>query len=281
MSRRAVRARDDRPGQHPVRRPGRGVLTPRGGRDLARQLVIWLGFALVYETARGLARGSAAEARQHGRSVISVEQALGAFFEPGLQHRVIDASQALITAANWTYWIAQFGAVTVVLAWAYVRHTDHYIVLRNALIATNVIGYVGYVLLPTAPPRLIPGHGFVDTLAGSSSLNHGTPIVAFAANRYAAMPSLHTADAMVLGVALAAFTWNRWARWLWLLWPVWVSFSLIVTANHFWLDAAAGVLVAGLGGGIALWIDRRRAARRVTIFPAPPETSTGEGRRTT
>lgn len=243
---------------------------PRGGRDLARQLVIWLGFALAYETARGLARGSAVEAQRHARDVISLERALGAFFEPRLQHHVIDASQALITAANWTYWIAEFGVVTVVLAWAYMRHTDRYIVLRNALIATNVIGYIGYVLVPTAPPRLVPGHGFVDTLAGSSSLNHGTPIVAFAANRYAAMPSLHTADAMVLGVALAALSRNRWARWLWLVWPVWVSFALIVTANHFWLDAAAGVLVAGLGGGIALCIERRRAARQA-LPPSRPD----------
>ena len=78
------------------------------------------------------------------------------------------------------------------------------------MIATNVIGFVGYVLVPAAPPRLVPGHGFVDTLAGSSSLDHGTPIVAFAANRYAAMPSLHMADALVVGVAMATLTRRRW-----------------------------------------------------------------------
>jgi membrane-associated phospholipid phosphatase len=233
---------------------------PRGGRDLARQLVIWLGFALTYETARGLAHGAAATAQRNARDVISFEQSLGSFFEPGLQRHTIDASRSLISAANWTYWLAEFGVVTVVLAWTYVRHTDHYIVLRNGVIATNVIGYVGYVLVPTAPPRLVPGHGFVDTLASSAALNHGTPLVAFAANRYAAMPSLHTADAIVVGVAMAALSRSRWAQGLWLAWPVWVSFSLIVTANHFWLDTAAGALVAGLGGGIALWIERRRTA---------------------
>ena len=90
---------------------------PRGGRDLVRQLVIWLGFALAYETARGLARGTAIEAQRNARKVISIEQALGAFFEPWLQRHAIDASQTLITAANWTYWIAEFGVVTVVLFW--------------------------------------------------------------------------------------------------------------------------------------------------------------------
>jgi membrane-associated phospholipid phosphatase len=234
---------------------------PRGGRDLARQLLIWLGFAVVYETARGLAHGSAVEAQRNARDVISFEQGLGAFFEPWLQHHAIDASQTLITAANWTYWIAEFGVVTIVLAWSYVRYTDHYVVLRNALIATNAIGYVGYVLVPTAPPRLVPGHGFVDTLAGSSALNHGTPIVAFAANRYAAIPSVHTADAIVVGVAMATLCVHGWVRGIWLVWPVWVSFSLIVTANHFWLDTAAGALVAVLGGGIAVWVERRHSAR--------------------
>ncbi len=232
---------------------------PRGGRDLARQIAIWVGFALTYETARGLAHGTTATAQRNAGHVISFEQSLGAFFEPSLQRHAIDTSPTLITAANWTYWIAEFGVVTVVLAWTYVRHTGHYIVLRNAVIATNVIGYVGYVLVPTAPPRLVPGHGLVDTLASFSVVNHGTPIVAFAANRYAAMPSLHTADAVVVGISMATLSHNRWVRVIWLAWPVWVSYSLIVTANHFWLDTAAGALVACLGGSIALAIERRRS----------------------
>lgn len=241
------------------RGPLRQTLMPRGGGDVVRQLAIWLVFAVAYETARGLARGTAAEALRNVRELISIEQSLGAFVEPSVQRHVIDASQTLVTAANWTYWIAEFGVVTAALSWIYVRHTDRYFVVRNAVIATNLIGFVGYVLVPAAPPRLVPGHGFVDTLADSSSLHLSTPVVAFAANKYAAMPSLHVADALVVGVALATLARRRWVRAFWLAWPVWVTASLIVTANHFWLDAVAGAIVAVLGGAIAVWIASRSA----------------------
>jgi membrane-associated phospholipid phosphatase len=247
----------DRGRRYPDRLPPRGSLLPRGGGDLVRQLAIWLGFVLAYETARGLARPSSSEAQRNARDVITIEKSLGAFFEPSLQHRAIGASHALVVWANSTYWIAEFAVLTVVLCWIYVRHTKRYFVVRNALIATNLIGYVGYIFLPTAPPRLVPGYGFVDTLAQSSFLNHSTRFVEVAANRYAAMPSLHVADALVIGIAMSTLVHNRLLRCLFLVWPVWVTFSLIITANHFWLDAAAGALVALLGGGIAIWAETR------------------------
>lgn len=241
---------------------------PRGRRDVVRQAVIWLAFLTTYETARALARVPRAEAVRHGRDVISIERGLGAFVEPELQRRAIGAGRTLIAAANWTYWLAEFGVVTAVLVWTYFRRTERYTMLRNALIATNLLGYLGYVLVPTAPPRLIPGHGFVDTLATSSALNHGTTFVSLAANPYAAMPSLHTADALVVGVVMAALARRRLVRVAWLAWPVWVTFALIVTANHFWLDSACGVAVAIAGGGAALLAGSRpprphgRRARR-------------------
>ena len=35
-----------------------------------------------------------------------------------------------------------------------------------------------------------------------------------------------------------------WAKALWALWPAWVWFSVIATANHYWLDVLAGIAVA-------------------------------------
>ncbi len=73
----------------------------------------------------------------------------------------------------------------------------------------------------------------MDTLGRSELLNHGTGLVQLVANPYAAMPSLHSADALIVGVTLASVATSRWGR-LWLLWPVWVSVALMATANHFW-----------------------------------------------
>jgi membrane-associated phospholipid phosphatase len=91
---------------------------------------------------------------------------------------------------------------------------------------------------------MFPSLGFLDTLDSFGGLNHGSGIVNFAANPYAAMPSLHAADALIVGIVLASVV-RRWPfKVLWLLWPLWVWFAVMATGNHFWLDVAAGILLA-------------------------------------
>src|ERR671917_141593 len=104
---------------------------------------------------------------------------------------------------------------------------------------------------------MFPEQGFVDTLASSSSLNHGSSLVELASNPYAAMPSLHSADALIVGFALASLVRSRWLKVAWTLWPTWVWFSVMATGNHFWLDIAAGVGVAVLAATLLTWLERR------------------------
>ncbi len=98
-----------------------------------------------------------------------------------------------------------------------------------------MLGLFGYIFMPTAPPRLL-GLGFVD--------QHRDGLVNLAANPYAAMPSLHAADALIVGVVLFSVCRSRWAKALWAIWPVWVWFCVMATGNHFWLDCIAGIGVA-------------------------------------
>ena len=128
------------------------------------------------------------------------------------------------------------------------------------MITANLIGLAGYVLLPTAPPRMFPEEGFVDTLAQSASLNHGSSLIELASNPYAAMPSLHAADALIIGFALASLVRPRWLKVAWTLWPTWVWFTVMATGNHYWLDIAAGVGVAALAATRAR-LDREPARR--------------------
>src|SRR5205809_4395 len=65
-----------------------------------------------------------------------------------------------------------------------------------------------------------------------------------AANPYAAMPSLHAADALIVGVSLAFACRHWWSKTIWVLWPAWVWFAVMATGNHFWLDILAGIVVA-------------------------------------
>ncbi len=62
-----------------------------------------------------------------------------------------------------------------------------------------------------------------------------------AANPYAAMPSLHAADALIVGLSLALVCRHWWAKAIWLLWPAWVWFVVMASGNHFWLDILAGI----------------------------------------
>ena len=110
----------------------------------------------------------------------------------------------LINATTYTYWLSQFAVVGVTLLWVYFRHHERFAGFRNWLIGANMVGLVGYVLLPTAPPRMFPSWGFVDTLAEYSGVNHGSELIALAANPYAAMPSLHAMDALIVGVVMSA-----------------------------------------------------------------------------
>ena len=224
-------------------------LLPRGWLDLLWQLSLWFGFLLAYQVARGVADRHPVRAFENALTVIDIEQRFNALFELDLQ-RWIHASDLLTTLTSWTYWLSQFTVVGLTLLWVYLRRNDSFLRFRNTIMLANVIGLAGYVLLPTAPPRMFPGFGFVDTLAQFGSVNHGSGLVELASNPYAAMPSLHAADALIVGVVLATVVRRKIFKALWLLWPAWVWFTVMATANHFWLDIIAGVIVAGVAAAV-------------------------------
>ena len=223
---------------------------PRGWRHLLLQLGIWFGFYVAYEIARGAANRDLLTAYRNGEWVVGEENHFGALFEPAVQ-RVVDTSSLLVTLTSYTYWLSQFAVVGLALLWVYFRHRERFTRFRNWLICANLAGLVGYVLMPTAPPRMFPEWGFIDTLEQYSSLNHDSGLIAWAANPYAAMPSLHAMDAFIVGVVMASVCRSRLAKAAWCAWPLWVAFVVVSTGNHYWLDVVVGMLVAA-ATGIAL-----------------------------
>lgn len=216
---------------------------PCGWLDLGRQLLIWFAFLVGYELARGLADRNPARAFWNGWRVLTFERRVTHHLVELSAQRAVEASHPVLTAAAWTYWHSEFTVLGLALLWVYLRRHDQFTRFRNAVLLANVVGLVGFVLWPTAPPRFFTSFGFEDTLDRIGSVNHGSGIVSLAANPYAAMPSLHAADALIVAVVMVAVCRHRGSKALWAIWPLWVWFCLIATANHSVLDVIAGVAV--------------------------------------
>ena len=162
----------------------------------------------------------------------------------------------MLTAAAWTYWNSEFTVIGLALLFVYLRRHERFARFRNTILLANVIGLVGYVVMPTAPPWMFPGRGFVD------GVNHASGIGALA-NPYAAMPSLHAADALIAGVILASVVRRPVFKAIWILWPAWVWFCVMATGNHFWLDVLAGNLVALVALGVIYRQQLRRGIAKL------------------
>src|SRR5687767_8032911 len=120
---------------------------PRGWADLGRQLAIWFGFYVAYQLARGAADRDAAVAFENGLKVIDIERRLGSLFELSLQGFVA-SSDLFAVLATWTYWLSQFAVLGLALLWVYLTRTDSFFRFRNTVLTANLIGLLGYVLLP-------------------------------------------------------------------------------------------------------------------------------------
>ncbi|MFL5931933.1 MAG: phosphatase PAP2 family protein [Gaiellaceae bacterium] len=231
---------------------------PRGWTDLFVQLGIWFGFLAAYQVARGMADRKPAEAFDNGLKVVDIERRASGLWELSLQSYT-HSSEFLTWCVSATYWLSQFTVLGLALLFVYLRRNESFTRFRNTIMLANVFGLLGYVLIPTAPPRMFPELGFVDTLSTFGGLNHGSGLVELAANPYAAMPSLHSADALIVGVVMATIVRRTWAKALWLAWPAWVWFAVMATGNHFWLDVVAGVALA-IAAGAFVYRAQLRAA---------------------
>jgi membrane-associated phospholipid phosphatase len=226
---------------HVLRRASSRML-PAGWVDLLRQLLLFCGAYYLYRVVRGVVDGQAVAAFEHARQLIHIEQSMGLFFEPGLQHWSQDHGWA-ITFANWMYVNSHFVITTTFLAWLYLARNRAFYYVRNMFMVAMGLALALYVLYPTAPPRFMPEFGFQDTVSdfvGQSAENGANVLY----NPYAAVPSMHVAFALMIGIPAVMLVRHRALKVLWAFYPAVVSFVVVSTGNHFWVDGAFGALVA-------------------------------------
>jgi hypothetical protein len=230
---------------------------PKGGADALLQLSLFVIADIMYETVRGVAESNAATAFSNARSIVNVEQHVGVFFERSIQAWAM-SERVLIDFANFMYVNSHFVVTTTALTWLYLRHNDRFYFVRNMFMVGMGLALVGYLAMPTAPPRFFPELGFVDTLSYYVNVKHDSGLVALFFNPYAAVPSMHVAFSLLIAVPAMSLVRSAWARALWSTYPLIVFFVIVVTANHFWFDAAAGAAVACLAAVTAHQLARLR-----------------------
>jgi hypothetical protein len=227
---------------------------PHGWKDVFRQILLCVLAYTLYALVRGLVTGgNLYKPFGDAMRIIDFERAIHIFVEPSI-NTWVNNTHWLMDIADWTYLNGHFFVTLGVLVFIYLRRNSSFYFVRNTLIVAMAIALVGYWLYPTAPPRLMPEWGFTDTVSqlvtGGSGWSDNTPAGAFV-NAYAAVPSMHVCFALIIGLSMSLLVRRRWARIAWRLYPLLVTFVVVATANHFFIDVFLGALTAAAGALIA------------------------------
>lgn len=194
---------------------------------------------MMYFATRGIAMGNEAVAFANAHAIMNLQRRLGIFWEIPMQS-VILAEPVIVRLLNFIYVYTHMTALIAFAVWAFLFHQDRYREIRNTFLLILTVGLAIYILYPLAPPRFFPYTGFVDTLALYSGINHDQPILQMLYNPFAAMPSLHVAFALFVGIGLIRLG-GKLIHWvLGIIYPLLMMITVIGTGNHFILDVVAG-----------------------------------------
>jgi PAP2 superfamily len=212
---------------------------------------------VAYQFVRAAVHGQASTAFNNATRVIHLEERLGIFREASLQQLILPKAW-IVDFFNYLYIWGHLPVIIAVAIWLYMRHRDKYALFRNAFLISGLIALIGFSTMPLAPPRYMPEFGFTDTIVHAQSYYalQNPKIV----NQYAAMPSLHFGWDLLVAIAIGSNVRSRWQRGAVFFLPIIMLGGIVLTANHYFLDAAAGALVGMMGLGIAIGL-RRLVAR--------------------
>lgn len=232
-------------------------LLPRGPVDLVLQFILLAAAYYAWRYARGAVEGGMAEAFANARDLVAVERALHSLVEIDVQRWALDAGWPA-EVARWMYANAHFKGSCLALLFVYFMRPGSFGFVRNMVLVAMAISVVGYALVPTAPPRFLPELG----LEGAASVTGNSPLLADPGNPlfnpFAAVPSMHVCFALLFAWSIALLVRNRPLKAMLLAYPLLITFVVVSTGNHFWLDAVFGAMVAAASAGAAILLARLR-----------------------
>ena len=237
---------------------------PRSGLRWWREVLFILVFYGLYTLVRDL-RGvqpvSRLQAYTNAQRIIDAERFFGIFHEGRIQSWFLPW-HGVVRVLDDFYGTAHFVVTLVALVYLFRSRPERYGLWRNTLAFTTAIALLGFAFFPLMPPRLLPpSFHFVDTLQAVGGLwsfdsgpMHGV------SNQYAAMPSLHFAWSMWCVLSLAPTIRSVPAKVLLWCYPLATLLCIVVTGNHYILDAVGGGAALAMG----LWLARMVQGARET-----------------
>jgi len=237
--------------------------------------LIVIGYSL-YTLTRDAVPGQKDIAMRRAASMLRAEHSLHVDVELTVNH-ALDKVTPLIVGMNYYYATLHFLITIAVLVWLYVRHPQAYRSARMVLFIAIVSSLIGFYFFALAPPRLLAGHGFIDTTVKYHTWGSwASPSMQSVSNQYAAMPSDHIAWSGWCAVMIYRYAGHRWIRVAGLFYPLFTFTVIIGTANHFVADAVGGALTLAAAFAVhhfatKLW------SRRTGQASLPPPRAQNDG----
>ncbi|WP_433383835.1 phosphatase PAP2 family protein [Actinoplanes sp. CA-142083] len=240
-------------------------------RRALREIVFVAVLFLAYKLGRILVEGHVGAALTNAQNVWDFERLVHLPSEASLQAALLSHT-FWVRVANCFYAYVHFPATAAALIWLYLKRPEIYVWFRRSLASLTALALVIHALFPLAPPRMLTSAGMVDTGHRYGPSVYGSPSTDTLSNQYAAMPSLHVGWALAVAIALIAASRSRW-RWLWLAHPLATLTVVVVTGNHYWLDAIAAVMLLALVLAVVTPLSRQPAISSADVNAGSPPLS--------
>ncbi len=237
----------------PIRKGLPGGGNQGGWRRHLLEFALYPAAYLLYLLSRELAGGGERAALDNAAALIAWERSLGLFVEPAMQGWVVEYARPLAVALNWVYILTYWPVILAAALVCYLVRRPVYYYYRSVLVVNLAMALAIFALLPVAPP--FKTAYLVDTIQVYGPAFYGGPGMAAFYNTNAALPSLHFSWTCVLGTLFARELPGGWKA-LGVAYPLLTFCAIVVTGNHFVLDAAAGAVLAAAAFGLVAVVGR-------------------------
>lgn len=207
-----------------------------------RELLLFIAFLLFQRWSRKIAIGDKETAFENAYWIVDLEKAWNIYYEVPIQQFFIK-NELLMEVLNHAYMKLHIPVTIIFFVWLFQKKKKYFFFVRNGFLIANVVTLFFYIGFPCAPPRMLTELGFVDSLLEVSNINLYEGWKSKVFNQYAAVPSMHAGNALLIGIVTYLVHEEGWVRFLAVLYPIFVTFLIVVTGNHFFVDAILGWVI--------------------------------------